>query len=53
MTASSHSRTKAFLALCAMSAVMARFGKVSDRWDLGVLVSPLLLADRQTLTTPG
>ena len=31
---------------------MARFGRISERFDLGVLVSPVLLAERQTWTTP-
>lgn len=31
---------------------MARFGRMSERFDLGVLVSPVLLAERQTWITP-
>jgi hypothetical protein len=38
--------------LCALRAVMARFGRMSERLDFGVLVSPILLALRQTWTTP-
>jgi len=40
------------VALCTVSAAIARFGSSSERLDLGVLVSPLLLAERQTWTTP-
>jgi hypothetical protein len=45
-------RSRSCLALCALRATMARFGRMSDRFDLGVLVSPLLLAERQTWITP-
>jgi hypothetical protein len=41
-------RSRSCLTLCALRAVMARFGRMSERFDLGVLVSPVLLAERQT-----
>src|SRR6516165_4370212 len=45
-------RSLACLAWCTVSAAIARFGSSRERLDLGVLVSPLLLAERQTWTTP-
>ncbi len=37
---------------CALRAAMARFGRISERLDLRVLVSPVLPTERQTWTTP-
>src|SRR5215471_13937839 len=45
-------RSLACLAWCTVSAAIARLGSSSERLDLGVLVSPLLLAERHTWTTP-
>ena len=45
-------RSLACLALCTVSAAIARLVSSSERLDLGVLVSPLLLAERHTWTTP-
>ena len=46
------SRSAAWRLLCSVSASMARFGRTSERFDFGVLVSPVLLAERHTWTTP-
>ena len=44
------SRSRSCLTLWALKAVMARLGRMSDRCDFGVFVSPVLLADLQTWT---
>jgi hypothetical protein len=46
------SRSRSCLTLWALKAAMARFGRMRDRSDLGVFVSPVLLADFQTWITP-
>src|ERR1700722_17121387 len=45
-------RSRSCLVLCALRAPIARLGMMSERFDFGVLVSPVLLAERQTWTTP-
>ena len=45
-------RSLACRCLWAVSAAVARLGSSSERFDLGVLVSPLLLAERHTWITP-
>jgi hypothetical protein len=46
------SRSRSCLTLWALKAVMARLGRMSERYDFGVFVSSVLLADFQTWTTP-
>jgi hypothetical protein len=45
-------RSRSCLALWALSAVAARFGRIRERLDAGVLMSPVLLAERQAWATP-